>query len=647
MRRPRARRLKSLLRLHEVRLRGLHYNSTAAPVGAGRLCAFVAANLFAGVFAACAPAQTPTPSPAAPATPAPIVAAIGGELPPEAQQWVERMLASLTLRQKVAQMVSPWVAGEYMPLESDHYDRLRQWVVEEGVGGVIISIGAPLEVTMKLNQLQELARVPLLVSADMEYSPGMRLHAGYALPSGLNLGGGTQFPPLMAFGAAGDERLAYEMGRITALEGRAAGVHMTYAPVADVNNNPANPIINTRSYGADPAMVGRIAAAHIRRLQEHGMLATAKHFPGHGDTDVDSHIDLPVIGVDRARAAQVELPPFRAAVEAGVAAVMSAHIAFPALTGDTVPATLHPQLLTGLLQEELGFDGLVVTDALDMGGIVRQYGQAEAAVLAVLAGADQLLMPPDVRVAIDGVMAAIERGEITEARIDHSVRKLLQTKAALGLHQQRTVALERVPQVVGIRAHQQVAQRVAERSLTLVRDRDDLIPLPAGEGRRVLSIIYTDDPDPTAGRSFQRALAAQFPAMETAFLDARTPPVQLDSLLAAAAQADVVLFSPFVRVLAWKGDVAIAEPVAAFVRRLAGQRPTVVTAFGNPYVLSQFPQVGTYLLAWGQQDVAQLAAARALTGQIPMSGRLPIAIPPHHGLGEGVERAARVAGANP
>jgi beta-N-acetylhexosaminidase len=582
------------------------------------------------LLTACSPASHPPPN---------------GPASPAAQDWVEATLRSLTLRQKVAQMVSPWVGGEYLAADSEGFARLREWVVDQEIGGVIISIGPPLEIADKLNRLQRLARVPLLVSADMEFGPGQRLQAGVVPTWGLELGGGTSFPPLMGIGATADERLAYALGRVTAIEGRAAGIHMTYAPVMDVNNNPANPIINTRSYGEDPAQVGRMAAAHVRGIQEHGMLATAKHFPGHGDTGVDSHIELPVITVGRARVEAVELVPFRAAIEAGVAAFMSAHIAFPELTGDSaLPATLSPAILTGVLRQDLGFDGLIVTDALDMGAIVRRYGRGEAAVMAVKAGADQLLMPPDVREAIDAVVAAVERGEITEARIDQSARKLLAIKANLGLHRQRTVSLEGLPEIVGRREHQALAQEAADRSITLVRAAAGVLPLSAARHPRVLSIIYADDFDPFAGRTFNRELQAALPALRTAFVDARAGEAELARLAASADSADIVLFSPFVRVQAWKGDVAVAAPVAAFVNRLAARRPLVFTSFGNPYLLNQFPDVTTYMLGWGHQDVLQRAAARALTGRNGISGTLPIGLPPHHPMGTGVRVAPAAAG---
>lgn len=555
-------------------------------------------------------------------------------------RWAEETLSRLTLRQKVGQMVVPRISGAYMPIESAEYQRLYDWVVRQGVGGVIITQGPILEMAAKLNVLQELAPVPLLVSADMEHGAGQILTSGYILPYGIDNGGATRFPSLMALGATGDESLAYDLGRITAMEARAAGVHMTYSPVVDVNNNPKNPIINTRSYGEDPALVSRMASAHIRGLQENGMLATAKHFPGHGDTGTDSHINLPLISVDKARADAVELPPYRAAIESGVGAIMSAHIAFPAITGDSIPATLNPKLLTGLLREELGYQGLIVTDAMDMGAIIKNYGNTNAAVMAVKAGADQLLqpLPQDVAPMIDAVTAAVQRGEISEARIDESVRKLLRTKRWLGLDRQRTVDLDKIPAVIARQPNLDRAQEAANRSITAVRDRDALLPLKPA---RVLSIIYADDYDPFTGRAFQSTLAAALPGLRTILLDATADSARIARVAAIVDSVDVVLFSPFIRVTAYKGDLAIPDRIAQLINATAARKPTVVTAFGNPYILTQFSNIGTYVLGWSQWDVAQRAAARALTGQIPITGKLPIAIPPFHRIGEGLEIKSR------
>ncbi len=599
------------------------------------------ALLLISAMAACHPAPPPgTPQPAPELVSADALSA-------SAQAWVQHTLDRLTLRQKVGQMIMPWLDGGYLPARGVEFDSLAQWVQDYGVGGLVVSIGPPLEIAQKLNRLQRLADVPLLVATDMEHGPGMRLHAGVALPYGMDLGGGTRFPPVMGVGATGDERLAYEMGRVTAEEARAVGIQLSFSPVVDVNNNPANPIINTRSYGEDPQAVARMAAAQIRGMQENGLMATAKHFPGHGDTNVDSHIALPRLDIDLARADTVELVPFRRAIQTGVTAVMSAHIAFPAITGDSMlPATLSPEMLTGLLQDSLGFHGLIVTDALNMGAIVSTYGAGDAAVMAVKAGADVLLMP-QMPAALDAVVAAVEKGDLTEARIDRSVRKLLVLKARAGLNRRRTVDVSRVDDVVGAPEHLAIAREVAERSITVARDRERLLPLAGDDSMRVLSITYSDDVDPLAGLAFNRILRGRLGGLQTATLPMDPDPEVMDSLLAEADSADLVLFSPFVRVRSSKGTVAVDSAVAAFVEQLVDRRPTVVTAFGNPYIFSQFPDVGTYVLAWGQNAVCQEAAARALLGESPVSGHLPISIPPYLKRGTGIELGARLARATP
>ncbi|HEU5153845.1 MAG TPA: glycoside hydrolase family 3 N-terminal domain-containing protein, partial [Gemmatimonadales bacterium] len=316
---------------------------------------------------------------------------------------VEHLIDSLPLRDRVAQLIMPWIPGNYAAFDDSAFSVMQGWVDSLHVGGIIVSIGSPLDVASKLNRLQARSPLALLIGADLESGSTFRLV------------GGTPFPSNMGVAATGSERDAYEVGRVTALEGRAVGIHITFAPVADVNNNPANPIINTRSFGENPQLVGVEVAAAIRGLQENGMLATAKHFPGHGDTDVDSHISMPVMKGDWSRLSNLELQPFRSAINAGVALVMSAHIAMPGLTGDsTRPATLSPEVLTGLLRDSLHFKGIAVTDALGMGGIVNRYGAGEAAVLALIAGADLLLQPADPKTALDAVTAAVESGRISQ-----------------------------------------------------------------------------------------------------------------------------------------------------------------------------------------------------------------------------------------
>ena len=328
--------------------------------------------------------------------------------------WVRTTLASMTLRQKVGQMVWPSVFGDYASTSDSAWKKLSTWIVRDQVGGFTMSIGSPMEIAAKLNAMQRMSRVPLLVGADLEAGAGFRASGGYFLPNAIDLGGATLFPPLMALGATRDTTLAYAYGKATAVEGRALGIHIVYGQVLDVNNNAANPVINVRSFGEDPVWVGRLGAAFVRGVQDHGMIATGKHFPGHGDTDVNSHLALPVVTASRARLDSVELPPFRASIAAGVGAIMTFHGSMPALDPTGVPGTLSPAVLTGLLRKEMGFGGLIISDAMDMRGVLDKYGAVEAARLAVLAGADILIQPENVSETIDAVVSGVTEGRISQ-----------------------------------------------------------------------------------------------------------------------------------------------------------------------------------------------------------------------------------------
>ncbi|NNM35206.1 MAG: serine hydrolase, partial [Gemmatimonadetes bacterium] len=518
---------------------------------------------------------------------------------------------------------------------------LLGWV-GRGLGGVSISIGVPDSYVSKLNRLQEAALVPLLVTSDFENGgPGMRINHAYALPSLLPQGGGTSFPPTMAFGAVGDEELAWEYGRITALEARAVGVHWLFAPVMDVNSNPENPIINTRSFGEDPEAVGRLGTAFIRGAREGGALTTAKHFPGHGDTRTDSHVELPIVAADRDRLDRVELVPFRMAIDAGVDAVMTAHVAVPGVIGSNAPATLSPEFMTELLRDDLGFSGILFTDALRMGALTDGYGAGEAAVLAVEAGSDVLLAPADIGETVDAVMAAVESGRITRQRIYESVRRLLEAKARLGLHEVRTVSTRRTGLVVGAAEHMEVARDAAARALTLVRDHDATLPLPTGG--RVLSVTFSREDDLLAGRTFNGTLRSYAREVQAARVGDGTEWPVLDSLLSQARLADAVVVSAYLPPRAGVGSGSVSPRLRSFMSRLTampGGPPVVLISFGSPYVLAAFPEAPAYLIAWGGREVPQEAAARALVGAQAVRGRLPVAVPPLHDAGEGLSRPA-------
>ena len=559
----------------------------------------------------------------------------------DGRSWAVRTLESLTLEEKVSQLMMPFLLGDFAPEGSSAARRARAFVETHQVGGIIVSVGSPTEVAAKLNWLQRLSDLPLLVGADLEAGAGFRFDGVLHAPTNIWLGGATRFPALMAVGASGDPGMAYEMGRVTALEARAIGVHVPFAPVLDVNNNPENPVINVRSFGEDPQRVSALGAAFVRGMQDHGAIATAKHFPGHGDTEVDSHIALPVIRVSRERMDSVELLPFRRAVDVGLGAVMTAHITVPEITGARTPATLAPAVLTELLRDEMGFGGLVVTDAMDMAAVDRLFRRGEAAVRALEAGADVILMPPDVGAARNGIIEAVESGRMTEERIDRSVLRILRAKEKLGLDRARTVDIGRVRRVVGVQAHTAVARRVASSSVTVLKDERELLPLAGTPSASVYSVTYRRPTDLRAGRAFNTSLRQTYRRLRTAYVEPGTTRAEYNQVLSRARQMNLTVVSLHVGVRTASGSVALPEAALRFVRELARLgRPSIVVAFGNPYLLSEFPDVGTYLTAWSGVPVAERAAADAILGRIDVTGRAPTRIGTFQ-IGDGLQIPAR------
>ncbi len=555
--------------------------------------------------------------------------------------WADSVLATLSLRDRVAQMVWPNIYGDYQPADAPQWRRLSSYVTQDKVGGILMSIGSPIEIAAKLNALQRMSALPLLVGADLETGAGMRARGGYFTPNGIDLGGATLFPPNMALGATGDSSLAYAEGRITAREGRALGIHINFAPVLDVNNNPGNPVINTRSYGEDPHAVARLGSAFILGLQEHGMIATAKHFPGHGDTETNSHLALPVVNVSKARLDSVELVPFRAAIKSGVGAFMTFHGSMPALDASGAPGTLSVPVVRGLLRRQLRFGGLVISDAMDMRGVTDKYGAGEAMKRAVAAGVDVLIQPADVPAAIDAVVAGIGEGRYTEARIAESARRILALKRQLGLDRDRMANLDSVRSIVGDSMNVAMSRVTAERSITLVRDSLKLLPIASGPAARILSITIARRADLGAGMAFNTELRRAAPGLVTEFVMSDDPAVNYPRLAAMADSADVTIVSSYVG-QSWDAVSANApQAFAQWIGQLTSRgRKLMVVAFGNPYLLQQIPAAPDYLVAWGGAPASQEAAARALLGSIPITGHLPISIPPLIKRGVGLTRAA-------
>jgi beta-N-acetylhexosaminidase len=546
-------------------------------------------------------------------------------LTPEQNKWVESSMRQMTLEERVGQLLFTTYHGSFTATDSDAYVQMMHDINDLHAGGFItITHGSPLGIvkgqaypTAALaNELQTESKLPLLIGADFERGTAMRQDEG------------TSFPTAMAVAAAGNPKDAYTMGKITALEARAVGVQWIYAPVCDVNNNPGNPIINTRSFGEDPARVSEFVSEFIRGVQENGGLATAKHFPGHGDTAADSHIDLPVIKANRDRLEHLELVPFRAAIAAGVGSIMTGHLNVPAFEPDpNTPATLSSNILTDLLRKQLGFQGLVITDALDMGGITVRFAPGDAAVRAFLAGADALLMSPVPDAAYEALLDAAKSGRISQERLDSSVRRLLQAKARLGLDKNRLVDLDALNKTFGSTTWQSEAQDISDRGVTLLRDKEHLLPLDGTKPTRALLVSLYADPEPYPGQDLEPQLRSRFDSLIA--LRADTKFVRADALELPPPDAyDIVILALFVRVSDRKGDVDVpAEQIPLIEQIYKSGKPVITLGLGSPYLIERFPRAETWLAAFGISDVAQISMARALFGEIPVRGHLPVTIP--------------------
>ena len=579
----------------------------------------------------------------------------------EGERWVAATLKKMTLDDKVGQLLVSSFQSEFMSTESSEFEALVKSVHEYHVGGFHVfggaeaapdvlldahygstTLGQPLAAASILNRLQAIAPYPLLNSADFETGAGFRLE------------GATTFPRNMAFGAAGDDRLAYEAGRITAIESRAIGVQVNFGPVVDVNNNPRNPVINTRSYGEDPALVGRLGSAYVRGLQDGGMIATLKHFPGHGDTDVDSHLGLPIIKDPRATIEATELPPFKAGIAAGAGAVMTGHIEMPALDpSPNMPTTLSEPIVSGVLRRELGFEGLVYTDSMGMAGVTQIYKPGDAAVRAVKAGNDVVLHSPDEGAAFAGLKTAVESGEISRARLDASVERVLRAKAFAGLHRARAVNLDALAGIVGGRAHQAVADEVSQRSITLVKDQRSQVPLTAPRDAQVLYLSILDSPSgwriAAPSRAFIPELKQRWPNVTAIELSERSTANEIELVRAAAPRYDAIVASVFVRAASGSGRMDLPANMQALLRALSRQteqsrKPFVAVLFGNPYTATFLADVPAIIVTYDFYDRAERSAVHAIAGDAPIGGKLPIGIPGVAERGAGLERgAARAA----
>ena len=546
--------------------------------------------------------------------------------------WVEKTLKSLTLRERVGQMIVVGALGEYKNLASEKFADIKKQIVENKVGGFVFYRGDVLELAAMTNEMQRVARVPLLMAADFERGLPMQIKSG------------TSFTHNMGIAAAGDVQMSYKKGRIIAEEMHALGINWLYGPVSDVANNPGNTMVNVRSYGEEPQRTAEFVAAEVRGLKDGGVLSTAKHFPGHGDTPIDSHIVLPVINIKNERFQTVELAPFRAAIAAGLDSLMTAHIALPGITGDNLPASLSPKINVDLIRRELKFDGIITTDSLGMGAITKNYKGADGALAAIKAGADVALLPPNPKEAIDAIEAAVVRGEIPKQQIDDSVRRLLRAKYRVGLAnaKNRTVDLNQVNRIVEKPANVLIANTIAERSITLFRNENNLLPLSAKQAQTAMFIIAAGDDDADQGNVFKSAVESRLKNARVVKVDRRTTEREYEKITDDAKKAGTVVVAAFVKRAALKGTIELPEAEAAFIRRLIDEKKAVaVVALGSPYQLQQFPKARSFMAAWAVEDVAQTAAARAIFGETAITGRSPVSLPNFFKIGDGLQIAAQ------
>lgn len=543
-------------------------------------------------------------------------------LTPAQQAWVDQTLAQMTRDEKIGQVMFPVAAGVFTNLESESFQIIKDNIQTYHVGGYHIEGegGDPATASMLVSRMQQLAKVPLLITADLEGG------AGYQFT------GATRFPRGMAIGATGNTQYAYDAAKLTAQEARAMGFGANFYPVADVNNNPANPIINIRSFGESPQNVSDFAAAYIKGTQDAGLLATAKHFPGHGDTSVDSHLQLPVIDFDRARLNLIELPPFESAIKAGVGAIMTAHIYLPQFEkAQGVPASLSPAITTDLLRKNLGFQGLVFTDALPMHAITTNFGADQAVVMALKAGADVALEPVDVPKAFAALQAAVSKGEVTEERLNESVRRLLVAKARLGLNGQRTPDLNQLDLLVGSRAGAQKSEEIMEHALTLVKDDRNTLPLKLGSDEQVLLLNVVDAENPeyagNAGLTFRAEFLKRHPKTFFASIGPSVSRDETDLIQQLAGAYRTLVVSCFIRIASYKGFVGLAEAQQSLLRTLARHDgPLAFALFGSPYLLNSIPELPSYALAYEYYPGAESAMVRALFGEIKFQGKLPVTV---------------------
>ena len=565
--------------------------------------------------------------------------ALRWELTDEQTDWVDRALEKMTIEEKIGQLIAPAIGPSNGERNAEILKQVTEWIKKYHIGHVYVTSSKmdPVKTAQLINDMQRASALPILIHSDMECGPGTKFD------------GGTILTWPMGIAQTRSEELAYDWATITAKEGRAIGIHLINSPVLDVNINPDNPVINVRSFGDDPELVTKMGLALYKGLNDHGLIGAAKHFPGHGDVAIDSHSKMPVILADRERLDSVEFRPYRTVIDGGLKSIMTAHISLPALdpTPD-LPATLSKIIMTDVLRGELGFKGLLITDAFDMGGILGSGTFEEAATRSILAGNDIVLLWTDPRfeTVVPYLLNAVKEGRITQSHLDKSVRRNLEMKVRLGLHENKYVSVEEIPSRVGIEEHQEKAREIYERAVVLVKNEGNIVPLE--EKSVAILSINDDDGDPDIGDTFIREMKSRGNIVSVWSADPGTAVDDITAVKEEVQKADLIVIGLFARIMARRGSAALAHD--HFIQLLndladAGT-PVLVVSFGSPYLISQFPEVDGYMICseptwefygYDKHRPGQITAAQALFGEIKISGKLAVTIPDLYPFGYGIE----------
>ena len=563
------------------------------------------------------------------------------ELTSEQSAWVEETMDNMTIDEKIGQLIAPAIGPSRGEGNQEILNQVEEWINKYHIGHVYVASSKmdPLKTTTLINEMQSKSTLPLLIHSDLECGPGTKFD------------GGTIMPWPMGIAQTRSEELAYEMAAITAKEARAIGIHLINSPVLDVNINADNPVINVRSFGDDPDLVTRMGTVFYKGLNDYGLIGAAKHFPGHGDVSVDSHSKMPAILADRERLDSVEFRPYRIVIDEGLKSIMTAHISIPSLDPTpNLPATLSKIIMTDVLRGELGFKGLLITDAFDMGGILGSGTFEEAATQSLLAGNDIVLLwtNPRFETVVPYMLNAVKEGRISQSHLDRSVRRNLEMKARLGLHKNRYVSVEEVSVKVGIEEHQARAREIYEKAVVLVRNEENLLPL--GEKPISLLSINDDKGDSDIGDTFIREMRLRGNIASVWSADPGSPAGDFPAAMEEAQKAEVVVIGLFARIMARRGSAGVVhEHIIQFLNELAkGDTPVVVVSFGSPYLISQFPEVDGYMVCseptwefygYDKQRPGQIAAAKALFGESDITGKLAVTIPGLYDFGHGIQLA--------